>query len=679
MLLALEAWRRSDTFEARSAALTAVQRTDGIRALMPNRSPSSIGEVAVGGGLLAAADDRAITLFDLRTHRRRGRPLVSRHAQQPAALAVSPRGDAVAAAYRGVGRTGGDGIVLWRLNVSLPQAQRLDRASGVDVAFNHDGTLVAGTDGFHVRAWDVETGTGRFDHAWRERSPGTYAEAVGFGPDGRTIGELTSAHFAEWALDGRGLERIERLPRGLQHPEALSVDLRHIVAADDTGRAWLWKVGSPRATRLPAGAPSLRESSSAAAFSPDGERLAIPSREGTIRIFDARRGRAIGRPLVGGSDAVSVAWNDGVLVSGGSSGLNTVWGLAASNALSSGFGDTASNVFWPHDPGPSLAFGRTGALAWNDGKRLFLLPPRGRLRRADLTPGMAGGLAFSPDGRTLASVDDGTIRTWDLELRPRTQLKTVDLLPVVAIGPRGLIASVDSLDRLRLWGPDSTEHRFGPAVPFWIFVPSAPTASPLIRPSLAFGPDGHSLAASSARDIRVYAVTDRGLRLRHVLRGQLSTVTTLAFAPDGAALAAGADDGAIWLWDLPAGTPIGEPLRTGTRIAGVAFSPDGRTLASTGGDGALRLWDVPSRRALGPPIPAYDGFANQVAFSPNGRTLATSGAPVRGPALLRWSPLLWADRPQQVATRLCAIAGRSLTHGEWRRYLPGFRYRSSCG
>ena len=72
-------------------------------------------------------------------------------------------------------------------------------------------------------------------------------------------------------------------------------------------------------------------------------------------------------------------------------------------------------------------------------------------------------------------------------------------------------------------------------------------------------------------------------------------VVSVAFSPDGKTLAAGSDDGTVWLWDLtdPARpTPLGQPL-TGTTdsVLSVAFSPDARILA-TGVGNTVQVRDL---------------------------------------------------------------------------------------
>ena len=142
LLLGLEAWRTADTPEARGAALTALQRTDRVRALLRNRTGGEVTAVARGGDLLAVADGTAVTLFH-------GRPrlperLVSPDGTEPTAVAVSAGGDRVAAAF------GGDVLLYARGGGQI----RLD-GRVTSLAFSPDGTLLAGAGPRQLRVWDA--------------------------------------------------------------------------------------------------------------------------------------------------------------------------------------------------------------------------------------------------------------------------------------------------------------------------------------------------------------------------------------------------------------------------------------------------------------------------------------------------------------------------------------------
>jgi WD40 repeat protein len=105
--------------------------------------------------------------------------------------------------------------------------------------------------------------------------------------------------------------------------------------------------------------------------------------------------------------------------------------------------------------------------------------------------------------------------------------------------------------------------------------------------------------------------------LRH-FSGHSSSVTSVAFSPDGKTLASGSKDHTIKLWDVASGLEL-LTLKGHSSPTAVAFSPDGKTLADESDKNSARLWSISTGTmlALARSASAYSG-----ELSRDGKTLA---------------------------------------------------------
>jgi WD40 repeat protein len=230
--------------------------------------------------------------------------------------------------------------------------------------------------------------------------------------------------------------------------------------------------------------------------------------------------------------------------------------------------------------------------------------------------GAVNDLRFRPDGRILAVAGGQPSAKGDLRLYNVADWKLAatlggheDVVFCVAFHPDGKHLASASFDKtVRIW--DLASHK-----PERIL-----TGHSDFVYSVTYSPDGQWLVSAS-KDRSVKLVDASTGKSRFTFSGMDQDVLALAVSPDGKNVVSSGFDSALYWWDSQTGQRVRLQSGHGIAVHEMCFSRDGKILASAGADKTVRVWNGQTG-ALLRTLPV-GSIAYAVALNPAGTLLAS--------------------------------------------------------
>ncbi len=246
------------------------------------------------------------------------------------------------------------------------------------------------------------------------------------------------------------------------------------------------------------------------------------------------------------------------------------------------------------------------------GDNLNVLEVGKREPLAELT-GLEGWLgrakAFSPTGHRIASADqDNNIHIWECSSgeswkKHITIINDEEFTYGLLHSPTGLAFSPDgkrlaSISRSRNWKACLWDVATGKQIAELPLKPLSGRAYRGYDTGIAFSPRGDIIAGGKWGEIVLWDATDGKVLMTLPQPEESQRPITLCFSPSGQYLASGAwwqsglEKVPIRLWEVTTGKNIATFWGHTTDVQCFAFSQDGTLLVSGGHDGAIYLWDL---------------------------------------------------------------------------------------
>jgi WD40 repeat protein/serine/threonine protein kinase len=494
-------------------------------------------------------------------------------------------------------------LIVWELATQKRLWSRsISATEFLCVAYSQDGSKIAvGSGGYNSSVGDNLSVAIVHDAASGEQlrtfeSSSGNVHCVAFSPDGRQIALGESEQVELFNVDDGRLVRRFGGHLSFVYAVAFSPDGSRLATGEYAPPIRIWEVESGKVITYIQDAAQSRGLS----FDRDGGRLAVATGTGkTILICDSNTGAILSTLRGHINETMCVAFHpDGTrLVSGSRDGAVKLWN-AKSQPLKLKHAPRKTEMPWI-----------TGVAADRNGTRVITASRDNTVQMWDADQGdliriwegpvrpegnwrdVFWSVAITPDGRQVfAGHARGTILRWDVE--------TGEALPSLTKAGRWLVQAL-AISADGRWLASSADDRFVRlwSLPSGELVRSIPTnlAGETVT-CLEFSPDSSKLVGGSGN--LTFLDSPSGIGLWDVASGEpLWSVAAapvsmrdVAFSPDGRMLIAALNDGRILVHDPSTGLELASFSAHAGNAFAAAFTPDSRRLITGGTDG-VKVWD----------------------------------------------------------------------------------------
>jgi WD40 repeat protein/uncharacterized caspase-like protein len=529
------------------------------RELTPTSTDNALIKFSRDGRFLALAEGYTVKLWDVATLRELPalKPPHSGLLESQARIFTNFSEDGKRLATGGFGTP----TILWETETAKQLVKMSGRTNmAYEVAFSADGTRLS--SGGRTR-WDLRTGRGS------RLTPAPSDNMFGMpSPDGKLLAVFTMNSNVLTILEVPSGRQLQRLA-----PASAGGTINRINFSPD-GTMLLTTYG-----------PDPEQQQKSSMMSPGGN-------ENQLKIWDVKSGRelrliALG---LGGASKVGFSPDSRTLGTLGAMGQISLWDAESGSRIRDltssplanlgSLGNPGSMPSGTISPGAMRGAMKSGSIAMPNMADISAMMTN---MMGAMSAGTMGqtvtSLAFSPDGRTLATGGVETKSNFDMAAMmsgAMNQGKKPKKQPTP--DPQDFMKSmkVETTGQVRLWD--------------------------------------------------VASGTQTG-----ELKGHGKGITEVAFSRDGRLLASGSTDNTIRIWDLATKRELRTLTGHTSNIESIDFSPDGRLLASASDDGGTFLWDTNTGEHLATLISLDDG-GEWMVVTPQG---LFDGTPVS------WNQILW--------------------------------------